>query len=125
MNNLNLLAAAGGGSPSITNPALGDTLQGILAGGGGLFFFQILLPSLIGLAFVVGVIVFLFMLLLGAITWIGSGGDKAAVEGARGRITHALIGIVVLFSVFAIIKLIEGFFGINILSIDIGPLIIK
>lgn len=39
MNNLNLLAAAGGGTPSITNPALGDTLQSMLAGGGGLFFF--------------------------------------------------------------------------------------
>lgn len=65
------------------------------------------------------------MLLLGAITWIGSGGDKAAIEGARGRITQALIGIVVLFSVFAIIKLIEGLFGIKILTLDIGPLIIK
>lgn len=122
-----LLAGPGGppnGNP-ITNPALGPTLQSYAAGGGGVLFLQTLIPNLIGLAFVVGVVIFFFMLVIGAIQWISSGGDKGAVEAARGRITQALIGIVVLFSVFAIIKLIEGFFGINILTLDIGPLIIK
>jgi hypothetical protein len=80
---------------------------------------------LIGLIFVAGAIIFFFMLLISGIQWITSGGDKTAVEGAKGRLTQALIGIVVLFSAFAIIKLVQGLFGINILSIDIGPLIIK
>lgn len=123
----NYLAAVptepGGGESTIGNPALGPSLNALRYD--GILFFQKLIPALIGLVLVVGVIIFFFMLLIGAITWISSGGDKAAIEGARGRITQALIGIVVLFSVFAIIKLIEGFFGINILSIDIGPLIIK
>lgn len=104
----------------ITNPALGN-----LSSNSGIEFFQKLIPSLIGLAFVAGVIVFFFMLLLGAIQWMTSGGDKGNMEIARGRITSALIGIIILFSVFAIIKLVEGFFGISILALDIGPLIIK
>ncbi|SRR5260221_9925444 len=104
----------------INNPALGS-----LNMNNGVSFFQKLIPSVIGLLFVGGSILFFFMLLIGAIQWISSGGDKGAVEAARGRLTQALIGIVVLFSAFAIIKLIEGFFGINILSIDIGPLTIK
>ncbi|HEX6977131.1 MAG TPA: hypothetical protein VF185_02100 [Patescibacteria group bacterium] len=105
---------------SISNPALGN-----LNTNSGVTFFQKLIPSLIGLAFVAGVLIFFFMLLLGAIQWITSGGDKGALEGAKGRLTNALIGIIVLFAVFAIIKLIEGFFGISILTLDIGPLIIK
>ncbi len=104
----------------ITNPALGS-----LGVNTGVSFFQKLIPSLVGLAFVVGIIIFFFMLLISAIQWISSGGDKANVEAARGRLTQALIGIVVLFSVFAIIMFIERFFGISILALDIGPLIIK
>src|SRR3972149_2479169 len=122
----NLLAAAGPSNPNaplinnITNPALGKLNLNT-----GVNFLKQLIPSLIGLAFAVGVIIFFFMLLIGAVQWITSGGDKANLESARGRIMSAIIGLVVLFSVFAIIKVIQTFFGISILSIDIGPLIIK
>jgi hypothetical protein len=108
------------GTGGITNPAIGN-----LNNNSGVQFFQKLIPSLIGLIFVAGAIIFFFMLLISGIQWITSGGDKTAVEGAKGRLTQALIGIVVLFSAFAIIKLVQGLFEINILSIDIGPLIIK
>lgn len=104
------------------NPLLkGGALENLT----GLSFVQKAVPAAIGLIFVVGIIFFLFMMLLGAITWISSGGDKAAIEGARGRITNAAIGVVLLLSTFALFKIIESFFGINILTIDIGPLIIR
>lgn len=107
----------------ITNPAIG-TLNDV-GGDTGIGFFQKLIPSVIGMLFVVGVILFIFMLIIGGLQWITSGGDKAAVESARSKIGSALVGVVVLFSVFAFVKLIELFFGVNILTIDIGPLIIK
>jgi hypothetical protein len=88
-------------------------------------FFNDLLPRLIGLSFVIGIVIFLFFMILGAIQWIISGGDKAALEGAKGKITNALIGIVILFSVFAILKIVEDFFGIDILSLELGPLVIE
>jgi hypothetical protein len=91
----------------------------------GLGFFQQLIPNLVTLAFVIGTIIFFFMLIIGAIQWISSGGDKAAVEAARGRITNALIGLILLFSALAVVNLIEAFFHINILSIDITKLFIK
>lgn len=109
----------------ITNPALGPTLQGDLTTGGGVGFVQKLIPSLIGLAFVAGAVLFFFMLIIAALQWITSGGDKAAVEAAKGRLTQAIIGIVILFAVYAIVSLIQNFFGINIITIDIGPLMIK
>lgn len=107
----------------ITNPALGNLNN--LGGTDGIGYFQKLLPNLMGLLLVGGTIIFLFMLLWGAVTWILSGGDKAKIESARGRITSALVGLVLMLSTFAIVKLIETFFGIDILSIDIGPLIIQ
>lgn len=107
---------------TITNPVLGEGLQGLT----GEQFIQRFIPSAIGLGFLVGVIIFFFMLLIGAIQWISSGGDKTAVEAARGRLSNAIIGLVVLFSIFAIIKLIEQFFpGLSILTLDIGPLKIQ
>ena len=105
----------------ITNPALGPTL----AGTDDIGFFNLLIPNLVGLFFVVGAIVFFFIIILGAIQWMTSGGDKTALEGAKGKITNALVGLVILFSVFALVKVIESFFGIDILTLDIGPLVIE
>lgn len=105
----------------VNNPALGDNLQSLT----GLEFFQKLLPAAIGLLFVVGSLLFVFVFIIGAIQWMASGGEKGAVEAARGKISSALIGLVVLFSIIAIVLLVENFFGIHILTIDIGPLYIK
>lgn len=105
----------------ITNPALDSGLQSK----SGIEFVQSFIPGVIGMILVVGAVIFFFVLLVGAIQWISSGGDKNALESARGKITSALIGLVILLSVFAIIKLIENFFGISILSLDIAPLIIR
>ncbi len=109
------------GFTKVKNPLLGDNLSAL----SGENFLGQLLPKTIGLLFVFGSLAFFFMFLWGAISWILSGGDKAHVENAKGRITNALIGLVLMVSTFAIVKLIEAFFNINILLIDIGPLVIQ
>lgn len=75
-----------------------------------------LLSALISLIFVVAAIIFFFMLVIGGIQWMLSGGDKQATESARGRITAALIGLIIVFAAWAITKLIEQFLGITILG---------
>lgn len=97
------------GNTAVHNPALGSFL-GTLDPSSSLAYFQMMLPNLIGLLFIIGAIVFLFIMLMGGIQWISSGGDKAALESARGKITNAIIGLVILLGTFAIIKLIETFF---------------
>lgn len=106
---------------SITNPVLKSSLKSM----SGVDFLGDFLPRFIGLAFVIGAIVFFFIMIVGAIQWTSSGGDKTALEGARGKITNAIVGIVILFSLFALLKIIESFFGIDILTLDIGPLVIE
>lgn len=61
-------------------------------------------------------LVFFFMLVIGGLRWITSGGDKSATEGARNQITAALIGLVIVFSAWAIAQLLANVFGINIFS---------
>ena len=113
-----------GNGAAIKNPALGDTLNSLLQGD-GTSYFSTLLPNLVGLCYIIGTIIFFFMLIMGGIQWISSSGDKQALEGARGKITNALIGLVILFSTFAIINLIEVFFKVKIMTLDIGSLVIQ
>jgi hypothetical protein len=54
-----------------------------------------------------GVAVFLIYFMIGALQWITSAGDKAALEHARGRMTHATIGLIMLASIWAIFSLIQ------------------
>jgi len=61
------------------------------------------------------VLAFIF-LLLGGLRWITAGGDEKSVAGARGMITAALIGLVIVLLAFAIIKLVETFFNVTIIS---------
>jgi hypothetical protein len=91
----------------------------------GVDFFENLVPRLVTLGLIIGALVFIFMLIWGAISWITSGGDKSNVETARSRVMNAIIGIVVLFVIWAIASLLEEFFGVDILTLDIRSLTIQ
>ncbi len=72
-------------------------------GAEGISFF---LTNIINLFFAVSGVVFIFMIIFGAFQWMTSGGDKEAVAKARSRITHAIIGIILLSLAFLIITII-------------------
>ena len=65
---------------------------------------------------VVAFIAAFVFLLIGGVRWILAGGDEKAVAGARGTITAALIGLVIVLVAFAIIRLVEIFFNVTIIS---------
>lgn len=81
-----------------------------------------IVSGLIKLALVVVALVFFTMLIWGGIRWITSRGDKTEVENARNQITHALIGLAIVFVAWAIIKLINTLFGIDIFDLKIPTL---
>jgi len=104
----------------ITNSALSDKLLALLdASTGSSGFWDNLLSATVTLGFSIGAIVFLIILMLGGIQWITSGGDKASVEAARGRVTSAIVGITILLSVFAVVLAVEYFFGVNLTTFDL------
>jgi hypothetical protein len=79
-----------------------------------------IISGLIRMSLVIAAIVFFFILVIGGIRWIASGGDKSATEGARSQITAALVGLVIVFAAWAIVQLISTFFpGIDIFQLSI------
>ena len=81
--------------------------------------FASIVSAIIVFILIVAALVFFFMLVLGGIRYITSGGDKGQTEAARGQITAALIGLVIVFAAWAIINLVNMFFGINLLQLNI------
>ncbi len=78
-----------------------------------------IVSGLIRLILVIAALVFFFILVIGGIRWIASGGDKAQTEAARNQITAALVGLVIVFAAWAIVQLINTFFGINIFELTL------
>src|SRR5258706_11841528 len=66
-----------------------------------------LVRAVILLILVIAALVFFLMLLWGGLQYILSGGDKGKTEAARGQITAALIGLVIVFSAWAILQLMR------------------
>lgn len=81
-----------------------------------------IVSGFIRLTLVVAAIVFFFMLVIGGIRWILSGGDKTGTEAARSQITAALVGLVIVFAAWAILQLIKTLFGIDVLELTLPSL---
>jgi len=75
-----------------------------------------IITTVIKLVLVVAALIAFFFLVFGGIKWITSGGDKEGTAKAQGTITAALVGLVIVFAAWAIIKLLEVFFNIQILQ---------
>lgn len=84
--------------------------------------FPTLISGAIKLVLVVAALVFFFVLVIGGIQWILSGGDKAGAETARKRITSALVGLAIVFVAWAIGTLIQALFGFDIFNLNIPKL---
>lgn len=72
-----------------------------------------LISQTIDLLLTGGVVFFFLQFLIGGIKWILSSGSEEKVKAARGQIQNALIGLVIIFLVFAGIKLIGRIFGVE------------
>lgn len=109
----------------ITNPVLSQTLLDILAGGNpGLAFLNLMLQNLIIIFFIIAALVFFFMILVSGIQWMTSAGDPKGLEAARGRLIAALIGLVIVLSIYAILALLKTLFEIDLTKLDVSRLFI-
>jgi len=83
-------------------------IQSIGSGAAGI---SNLLSKIIELLYIAAGLIFVFMVITSAFQWITSGVDKEAVSKARGRLTYAIIGIVIMALAFVIIRLIGQITG--------------
>jgi hypothetical protein len=93
-----------GNNPSVFNPA-GNSLTGV----GGI------VTLFLNIAFVLAGLILLFFFIMGGIGMISSAGqsDPQKSEQAKKTITSAVIGFVIVFASYWIVKLIGSLLGIS------------
>jgi hypothetical protein len=98
---------------AITNPILeGDAGSDIEGAQSGSLFFDVI-GGVLQFMMLLGALLVLINLLQAGIDWISSGGDSSKLEGARNRITNAVIGLILLSASFALWILVRDFLGIE------------
>jgi len=79
--------------------------------------FNKLLSTTIGIITVVAFIWFTFLFITGAVSVMTAGGDKAAVEAAKKKLTSGVLGLVIVIAGIFLVELIGSLLGIeNILN---------
>ena len=109
------LAQVNDGSINLVPPGGFANLNSITIGG--------VVSFLVAMVMIIAGVIFFFMLVIGGIKWIMSGGDKGKTEEARNQITAALIGLIIVFAAWAIIILIQQIFGVNLLNFNIPNIV--
>lgn len=93
---------------SITPP------PGILSG--GLDKVIALIQAGIGGLLVITIILAFIFLVIGGMKWITSQGDKQGLASAKGTVTYAIIGLVLAFLCFGILRFISEFFNLDLIN---------
>ena len=106
MSLLSTVYAEGSGTINITAKGGIDEVQNV----------GDLISAGIGTAFLISFLLVFVMLVMGGVQWITSGGDKENTQKAKDRLTSALVGLAIIGGAWALMKLIEFFFGISILG---------
>jgi len=102
---------------SMATPVLADVLDAGVKAAPGTINANTSVGSLITffVAFVIvlATLLALVMIVIGAVQWITSGGDKAKVDAARNHIIAAVIGLVVIALSFVIINVVISALGLG------------
>lgn len=70
-----------------------------------------LISTLLGAVIIIAFLLSLIYFIQGALSWITAGGDKQQLEGARGKITSGIIGLVVVGSVWGVMLIVSSILG--------------
>ena len=78
--------------------------------------FTTIISNVIGIMTIIAGIWFIFMFIVGAFGYLTAGGDSKKVGDATRRIGTALTGLIVIVIAYALISLIGGLLGFDILN---------
>jgi hypothetical protein len=114
----------GGQAESSTSTGSGTRLSRFLGGGSGRFINLYppnyarnpgqIIRAVLNLVLIIAVLLVFFYIVLGALEWITSGGDKAKTEKARQKIVSAVVGLIIVVSSYAILTVVTRFLGFNL-----------
>ncbi len=101
---------------------IGGELQKLTPASAGFWAFGLnaLLNNLVNVLLVFGVVIVFFVLIMAGIRWATAQGDKEAISSAQKTLTAAIIGLVIIFSAWAIVTLLKNFFRIGLEPATVG-----
>lgn len=79
------------------------------------------ISQVIGIVIVLSGVACLIYLLWGGLQWVVSGGDKTGLENARNMIMHAIVGLIIVVSAWAIFNFVQDFLHLNFTERTQGP----
>ena len=74
------------------------------------------LSVILGFFTIVGGLMFLLFFIAGALSWLSAGGEKGKVQAAHTQLTNAAIGLIIVIIAQAIVGIVSGVLGLNILN---------
>lgn len=74
---------------------------------------ETIVGNIIGIFFAVGGIGVIIYFVWGTVDWILSGGDKEKISSARKKMTHAIVGLILLSLSYVMINIIGQIVGFN------------
>ena len=100
---------------AIQNPLL-DNSSEITSEGGGETYVNNTIQALITIFLIVAVIYFVWHFVMSAYHMISSNGDPKKYEEAQKSILYSLVGVILAFSIFGLLKFAGALFGITALQ---------
>lgn len=74
------------------------------------------LSNIIGFLTLLGGLFFLIYFIIAGFEWLRAGGDQSAADKARTRMTNAAVGLLIMILAMALVGIIGGVFGLDILN---------
>jgi len=72
-----------------------------------------LLSNIFNAMIIAGAVILIIMIIWSGIAMISGSGDKDRIQNAQKRLTYAIVGFVILISVFAIANFVGSIFGLG------------
>lgn len=85
----------------------GSTLENPLKAGSVPGLIGIVIKALLGMTGSIALLMFIY----GGFMWLTSGGDKGKIDTGKKTIIYSVLGIVVIFTAYAVIKLVFSIFA--------------
>ena len=73
-----------------------------------------ILGAILNVVFYVGIALSIIFLIIGGIKYMTAGGDETKIAGARGQITNAILGFVVVVVAFSVRAIIKNLIGVEV-----------
>jgi hypothetical protein len=78
--------------------------------------FELWISDIIGVITILGTLFFIVYAFIAAFNWITAAGDKGKIEKAKDRLVWSTLGLILIVATYAIIGLIGGIIGLELLE---------